>query len=113
MGRPRNRGITVTRRAATRNWNARGKSSARSTGENAVSDDSSSSSRDRIESDSRAPPAVSRPSADADSASPTTRLLEVNHKTTAKIRHLIHEDIPLIDSWWEIGGTPTSMTTVA
>jgi DTW domain-containing protein YfiP/GNAT superfamily N-acetyltransferase len=45
-----------------------------------------------------------------------TRLLAVdsskNTDTNVKVRRLTHEDIPVIDAWWDNGGTQKSMITI-
>jgi DTW domain-containing protein YfiP/GNAT superfamily N-acetyltransferase len=41
-----------------------------------------------------------------------TRRLALDSHTSVTIRRLTHEDIPVIDAWWENGGTPKSTMTI-
>ena len=41
-----------------------------------------------------------------------TRLMEVDSNTSVTIRRLTHEDIPVIDAWWENGGAPKALMTI-
>ena len=39
-------------------------------------------------------------------------MVAVDDNTSVRIRRLTHEDIPVIDSWWENGGKPKSVMAI-
>ena len=45
-------------------------------------------------------------------ANTPTRSLQIDNDTSVTIRRLTHEDIPVIDAWWENGGAPKSIMTI-
>ncbi len=45
-------------------------------------------------------------------ANTPTRALKIDDNTSVTIRRLTHEDIPVVDSFWENGGAPKSIMTI-